>query len=75
MTISLAGGPLDGAKTDGLSHLPLYLIATNLAEKPVYKRMCCLNCRCNNGAVRYDFVGYEGREGYEVCSSEPSQFN
>jgi flavodoxin I len=46
-----------------------------LDEKPVYKRMCCLNCRCNNAAVRYNFVGYEGSEGFEACTSEPSQIN
>jgi hypothetical protein len=63
MTVSLLGGPLDGAETDAPSHLPLYMIATNVAEKPIYKRMCCLSCQCNHDAIPYLFVGYE------VCAS------
>jgi hypothetical protein len=61
MTVSLLGGPLDGSVTDAPSHLPLYMIATNLRDRPVYKRIRCLKCGCdhNDAPIPYLLVGYE----------------
>jgi hypothetical protein len=57
MTIALLGGPLDGSVSEGLSHMPLYMIATNLIDRPIYKRICCL--KWPKQPVPYLFVGYE----------------
>lgn len=57
MSIALLGGPLDGSISEGLSHMPVYLIATNLADRPIYKRICCL--KCPRTPVPYLFIGYE----------------
>jgi hypothetical protein len=57
MTIALLGGPLDGSVSEGLSHMPLYMIASHLIDRPIYKRLCCL--KCPNQPVPYLFVGYE----------------
>ena len=59
MPISLLGGPLDGTISMGLSHLPLYMVATNHGERPIYKRASCSNCTCRRDSVPYVFVGYE----------------
>lgn len=57
MPIALLGGPLDGAVRDGLAHMPVYLIASNLQDRPIYKRISCL--KCPNSPVPYLFIGYE----------------
>ena len=62
MTVSLIGGPLDGALSEGLSHLPAYMIATSHSDKPVYKRACCANCEKTKNSISYVFVGYDDCE-------------
>jgi len=59
MSISLIGGPLDGEISEGLPHLPLYMVATNRENQPVYKRVCCAKCSDSRVAVPYIFVGYQ----------------
>lgn len=59
MPVSLVGGPLDGTVSMGLSHLPLYMVATNLDDRPIYKRTSCTSCACRKESVSYVFVGYE----------------
>ncbi len=59
MPISLLGGPLDGTVSNGLSHLPLYMVATNHVERPIYRRASCTKCACRRTSVPYVFVGYE----------------
>lgn len=75
MTISLLGGPLDGSVTEGPSHLPLYMIAENLHDRPVYKRIRCLKCGCEHtdSPVPYVFVGYE--ESMETECSHAAEDN
>lgn len=59
MPISLLGGPLDGSIKMGLSHMPLYMVATNLSDRPIYRRACCPKCSVHRDAIPYVFVGYE----------------
>jgi len=59
MSVSLLGGPLDGTVSTGLSHLPLYMVATNLKDRPIYKRTSCTKCSWCKESVSYVFVGYE----------------
>jgi hypothetical protein len=59
MPISLKGGPLDGTISRAPSHLPLYMVATNLDDRPIYKRTSCSTCACKKDSVSYIFVGYE----------------
>lgn len=59
MNISLYGGPFDGSMSNGPSHLPLYIIATNHTDRPVYKRVCCCKSGEASSLVPYVFVGYE----------------
>jgi hypothetical protein len=56
MTVELIGGPLDGAIKEAPSHLPTYMVALNMPEKPIYKRACCLT---HQDIVHYVFIGYE----------------
>ncbi|MBX3075662.1 hypothetical protein KF707_19730 [Candidatus Obscuribacterales bacterium] len=62
MSVTLHGGPLDGQISSALSHLPLYMVATNLEDKPVYKRISCTKCACHQESVKYVFVGYDNEE-------------
>ena len=57
MSITLLGGPLDGSVSEGLAHMPIFLVAKNLPDRPIYKRVCCLNCP--RLPVPYVFLGYE----------------
>ncbi|MGH2508313.1 MAG: hypothetical protein ACRDHZ_13060 [Ktedonobacteraceae bacterium] len=57
MSIALLGGPLDGAIREGLSQMPIYLVAMNLEDRPIYKRIACL--KCSHRPVPYLFIGYE----------------
>lgn len=59
MCISLYGGPFDGAISDGPTNLPVYLIAKNHCDYPIYKRACTCKCNSSHKAVPYVFVGYE----------------
>lgn len=73
MSIALLGGPLDGAVSQGLSHMPIYLVATNLEDRPIYKRVACL--KCQHMPVPYLFVGYENSAKQErtdlvICSPD-----
>lgn len=58
MTVALMGGPLDGALTKGLSHVPPYMVATNIPDKPVYRRAACDCCASKQETVVYKFAGY-----------------
>lgn len=72
MSIALLGGPLDGTVSEGLSHMPIYLVATNREERPVYKRIACL--KCPHMPVPYLFVGYENSAAQEralvICNPD-----
>lgn len=59
MCISLFGGPFDGGVSHGASNLPLYLIARNHVDAPIYKKACACKVHSNHQAVPYVFVGYE----------------
>ena len=59
MPISIYGGPFDGSISEGPSPLPLYIVATNHHDQPIYKRACCCKCSTTHKAVPYVFVGYE----------------
>ncbi len=59
MSISLVGGPLDGAVSELHSQLPVYLIAKDHCDSPIYKRACCCKTETTHKAVPYVFVGYE----------------
>ena len=59
MNITIYGGPFDGCLSTGPSHLPLYIIATNHQDRPVYKRVCCCKHKTSHDVVPYVFVGYE----------------
>lgn len=61
MSIALYGGPFDGGVTEGLSHLPVYMIATNHCDHPIYKKACCCKTESNHHCVPYVFVGYESQ--------------
>jgi hypothetical protein len=72
MSAEFFGGPLDGAISSTVpSHMPEFLVASNLPESPVYKRRCCAGCastRC--GKVPYCFVGYgSGEESEKTTES------
>ena len=73
MAISLYGGPLDGAITDGLSHLPVYMVATNHDDHPIYKRVCCCKTNSTHKTVPYVFVGYE-TQSYLWSDQELAEF-
>lgn len=59
MAISMYGGPFDGANTCGPEKLPVYLIARNHCDHPIYKRACSCSTNSLGKIVPYIFVGYE----------------
>ncbi|MEZ4486970.1 MAG: hypothetical protein R3C24_03095 [Cyanobacteriota/Melainabacteria group bacterium] len=59
MAISMYGGPFDGARTPGPDSLPVYLIARNHCDHPIYKRACSCSANSLGKIVPYVFVGYE----------------
>lgn len=71
MPIALFGGPFDGSIDEGLSHMPVYLVATNTSDRPVYKRIACLSCP--RTPVPYVFVGYESEVDVQEQEFELAQ--
>jgi hypothetical protein len=69
MPISLWGGPLDGTISQDHSHLPLYLIATNQNDRPVYRRTVCECCASKRDSVPYVFICYEETFSPDTCSN------
>lgn len=68
MSAEFFGGPLDGAVSSTVpAHMPVYLVATNHPESPVYKRRCCVDCASHrDDKVPYCFVGYEHKDKLDM---------